>query len=94
MKFPKKWMKDVVVVQFKDNGYAGKDLILPPGIKHAQKLCEAEVIALGVKCSIKDDIKIGSIVWCDSYLGTRRTFDDRGEVVTFDTEDIYGVTIK
>lgn len=92
MKFPKRWLKDVVVVRFEDNGYKG-DLILPPGIKHATKLCVATVVAVGSKWRYKDAIKVGSQVYVDSHMGTRRTYEDQGELVTYDWDDVYGVIV-
>lgn len=92
MKFPTKWLKDVVVVRFKDNGYKGH-LVLPPGIKHSDRLGQAEVISIGTKFRFKDDIEPGDLVWVDTYLGTRRTYEDKGELVTYDGEDVFGKVI-
>ena len=93
MKFPKKWLKDVVVVQFTDNGYKGDLLVLPVDIKHSEKICTAKVIAMGSKFRFKDTVKIGDFVYVDSWLGTRRNFDGYGQLVTFDGEDILGVVV-
>lgn len=93
MKFPKRWLKDVVVVQFHDNGYKG-DLVLPADIKHNEKYGEAEVIAIGSKFRHKADVKVGDYVLVDTWLGTRRTYDKIGEAVTFDGEDIQAIIIK
>jgi len=88
MQSPKQWLRDVVLVRFPDNGYKGETLVLPTGIKHATRVVEAEVLAVGTKFRHKDDIKVGDKILCDSYLGNRRVFDDIGEVCTFDGEDI------
>ena len=88
MNSPKQWLRDVVLVRFPDNGYKGETLVLPTGIKHATRVVEAEVVAVGTKFRHKDDIKVGDKILVDSYLGNRRTFDDLGEVCTFDGEDI------
>lgn len=88
MQSPTKWLKDVVVVRFPDNGYQGEILVLPAGIKHATRVVEAEVITLGSKFRYKDDIKKGDRILVDSYLGTRRTFDDLGDVCVYDGEDV------
>ncbi len=93
MKFPKKWLKDVVVVKFHDNGYNNPLLVLPKDIKHHEKICTAKVIAMGSKFRFKDAIKIGDSVYVDSWLGTRRNFDGYGQLVTFDGEDILGVVV-
>ena len=87
MKFPHKWFKDVIVVRFVDNGYKGDVLVLPSDIKHAVRIVEAEVIAVGAKC--KEPLVAGDRVLVDSYMGTRRKFDDIGEACTYDTEDVY-----
>lgn len=93
MKFPSKWLKDVVVVKFHDNGYDG-NLVLPIDIKHTEKYCQAEVIAIGSKFRFKDDVKVGDYVIVDSWLGTRRTYDKIGEAVTFDGEDIQALITR
>lgn len=90
MKNPKQWLKDVVVVKFHDNGYKGH-LVLPPGIKHADRIGKAEVVAVGSKFRHKDDIKIGDWVYIDTYLGTRRQVEGLGDVVVYDGEDVLGV---
>lgn len=87
MKFPKRFLKDVVVVRFEDNGYKG-DLVLPPGIKHSEKIGTATVVVAGSKFRFKDDVKPGDVVYVDTWLGTRRKFEDVGDVVVYDGEDI------
>lgn len=86
MNNPKQWLKDVLVVKFKDNGYKGH-LVLPVGIKHSDRIGIAEVVAIGSKFRHKDDISIGDNVYVDTYLGNRRTIEGV-EVVTYDGEDI------
>lgn len=90
MKNPKKWLKDVVVVRFKDNGYKGH-LVLPDGIKHADRLGTAEVVAKGSKFRFNDSIELGDFVYVDTYLGTRRQVDGLGDVVVYDGEDVIGL---
>jgi co-chaperonin GroES (HSP10) len=90
MKFPKHWLKDVIVVKFHDNGYKNANLILPSDIKHSEQLGQAEIVAIGSKFRYKDDVAIGDTVWVDTRMGTRRTYSDKGELVTYDWDDIYG----
>lgn len=89
MKSPSKWLKDVIVVRFVDNGYKG-NLILPEGIKHADRIVEAEVLAIGSKCQ-HPELVVGCRALVDSYMGTRRKFDDLGEVCVYDTEDVVAI---
>ena len=89
MKFPKRWLKDVVVVRFEDNGYKG-DLILPPDIKHSEKIGTATVVAMGTKYRHRGEHFLGSVIYVDTWLGTRRKFEDVGDVVVYDGEDVIG----
>jgi co-chaperonin GroES (HSP10) len=92
MNNPKQWLRDVVVVKFTDNGYKGH-LILPPGIKHSDRVGTAQVVAIGKKFRHADDIAIGDYIYVDTYLGNRRTLDDLGDVVTYDGEDVIAKVI-
>jgi len=94
MKFPSKWLKDVVVVQFHDNGYKGDLLVLPKDIKHSEKIGTATIVAMGNKFRFKDDVAVGDVLYVDTWLGTRRKFDKVGDVVVYDGEDIIGVVPK
>jgi co-chaperonin GroES (HSP10) len=92
MKFPTKWLKDVVVVKFHDNDYHGQ-MLVPAAIKHVNKIGKAEVIAIGSAFRHKKDVAIGDFIYVDTWLGNRRTFDGVGEVVTYDGEDVLGKVV-
>mgnify|MGYP007100113774 CR=1 FL=1 len=92
MKFPKLWLKDVVVVQFADNGYKGDLLVLPRDIKHHEKIGTATIVAMGNKFRFKDEVSVGDMLYVDTWLGTRRHFEK--DVVVYDGEDIFGVVPK
>jgi len=94
MNSPKKWLKDVVVVRFVDQGYKGNLIVLPSGIKHYEQIVEAEVVDMGSKYRYKEDTKKGDRIYVNSYLGTRRSFDDIGDVCVFDGEDILALRLK
>ena len=82
-----KYLGDIVIVSVKVEQQSGA-IVLPQ--EHRQHHIQlAEVVGIGSKCSLKDDLKVGDIVYANLHLGTRIKLDGK-EAIVYDTEDIHG----